>query len=100
MEKIKSFKKMRGVDVGYHSSIIEPLNSMGRKGKAGIDKTFTLEQIFALAYEVKANIIIKAGANAKWYLKKFDIKTIDKEIEKQKWRDTSRYTMWIIQWDE
>ena len=49
----------------------------------------------------KPNIIVKAGPRAKWYLKKFDKKLIEKEIEKQKsWRDVSRCTTWIIDWDK
>ena len=45
------------------------------------------------------NIIIKAGPNAKWYMKKVHVDEIDNEIEKQKWRNTSRCTMFIIDWD-
>ena len=99
MEHVVSLKKYCGVDVGYHSSNLEPLNSKGRVGKSGIDKTYTLEQVIQLAYEVEANIIVKGGPNAKWYLKRFLLEDIDNEIKKQKWRDTSRATMWVIDWD-
>jgi hypothetical protein len=47
----------------------------------------------------KPNIIIKAGKNAKWYMKKCPVNKIDEAIEKQKWRDISRFTMYIIDWD-
>ena len=100
MENVKNMKKMIGVDVGYHESNMEPLNSVGRLGKNGIDKTFTLQQVIVLAHQVNANIIIKAGKNAKWYIKRFNIDDIQYEIEKQQWRDTSRATMWIIEWDK
>ena len=67
--------------------------------KRGINKNYRLEEVLELAHEIGANIIIKAGQNAKWYLKKFDREIIDQEIEKQNWRDTSRATMWIIEWE-
>ena len=47
----------------------------------------------------KPNVIIKAGKNAKWYIKKIPPNEIDNAIEKQKWRDTSRCIMYIIVWD-
>ena len=99
MENIKFMEKRLSVDVGYHHSNLDPLNNVGRVGKNGIDKNYTLEQMINLAYGIKANIIVKAGKNAKWYLKRFDIKNIENEIQKQSWRDTSRCTMWIIHWD-
>ena len=99
MEHIRYMQRRDGVDVGWHNTNLEPLNGVGRVGKAGIDKTYTLEQVFHLAYEIKANVIIKAGKNAKWYLKRFPINEIEDEIRKQQnWRDTSRSTMWIIDW--
>ena len=98
MEYAKSINKLKGCDVGYNDDL-EPLGGVGRVGKSGIDKTFSLEQVSILAYEINANIIIKAGKNAKWYLKKYNPNNIEAAIEKQKWRDTSRVTMWIIEWD-
>ena len=50
--------------------------------------------------ENKPNIIIKAGPNAKWYLKRFPINLLEIEINKQKWRDTTRCVMYIIECDE
>ncbi len=99
MEYCKSIEKFNGVDIGYHESNLEPLNGKGRVGASGIDKTFTLYQLIELAYEIKANIIIKGGPNAKWYLKYFPKDQIQIKINKQKWRDTSRATMWVIEWD-
>ena len=55
-----------------------------------------------IAYKLDArpNIIIKAGINAKWYLKYFPKEKIQIEVDKQKkFRDISRCTMWIIEWD-
>jgi hypothetical protein len=101
MEHIKMMQKRVGVDIGYHGSDIYPKNCEFRVGKGGLDKTLTLGQIIEIAYQMedKPNIIIKAGPNAKWYLKRFPKDIIDDEIEKQKWRDVSRFTMYIIDWD-
>ena len=107
MDHIRYFEKRRGVDVGYTESNLHPANGEGRVGKAGIDKNYTLIQMIDLAYRMgeRPNIIIKSGPNAKWYLKKFDPEIIDSakwylEIEKQnRWRDISRCTMYIINWE-
>jgi hypothetical protein len=111
MEHIKSIERRTGVDVGYHSSNIHPIDRDGCVGpidyseafvgKYGINKTYTFEKVLELAYKMdnKPNIIIKAGENAKWYLKHFQRDKIEDEIEKQKWRDTKRYTMYIIDWE-
>ena len=65
-----------------------------------MDKSYTLDMVLKLAYKMdnKQNIIIKAGQNAKWYMKKVKvpINKIGKAIETQNWRDTSRC---IITWD-
>ena len=100
MEHIKTLEKRHGVDVGYHESNLEPLNGVGRVGKSGIDKNFSLAQVIHLAWEVRANIIIKSGPNAKWYIKRTNLDTLEEGIQKQVWRDTSRTSMWIIRWDE
>jgi hypothetical protein len=47
----------------------------------------------------KPNIIIKAGKNAKWYLKRLNNDLIDDAIINQQWRDTSRCVMYIIDWN-
>jgi len=102
MEHFKNIQKRKGVDAGYHESPIHPVNGVGRVGKGGMDKHLTLVQMIEIAYnmEQKPNILIKAGPNSKWYIKKFDPSVLDNEIEKQKsWRDVSRYTMYIIDWD-
>jgi len=98
MQHFVSIHKRNRADVGFIGADIDPLNNKGKVGKRGIDKNFTLEKLIELAYEVDANIIIKSGPNAKWYLKKFPIHDIENEISKQSWRDTSRTTMWIIEW--
>jgi hypothetical protein len=101
MEHIKSMQTRTGVDIGYHKDNMIPNDSEGVVGKSGIDKTFTLERVIELArkMEVRPNIIVKPGPNAKWYLKRFSPDTIEAEIEKQNWRDTSRCTLYIIEWD-
>ncbi len=95
------YEKRQGADIGYHCDNIHPSDGEGCVGKSGIDKTFTLERIIDLAYKMveKPNIIIKAGPNAKWYLKKFPKDLIEMGIQKQNWRDVSRSTMYIIEWD-
>ena len=104
MEYIKKFEKREGVDVYCGNKYnLHPANGEGRVGASGIDKTYTLQQVLALAYQMaveKPNIIIKAGPDAKWYLKRCPTDEIDREIEIQKeWRDVSRCTMYIIEWD-
>ena len=102
MEHVKIIERKQGVDIGYNSSNMHPVDREGCVGVFGIDKTFTFEMVLELAYKMpnKPNIIVKAGPNAKWYLKKFPKDTIEDEINKQAWRDTSRCTMYIIEWDE
>ena len=101
MEHVKKIEQRKGVDVGYNGSNIQPIDREGCVGASGIDKSYTLDMVMDLAYKLdnKPNIIIKAGPNAKWYMKKVHVDEIDNEIEKQKWRDTSRCTMFIIDWD-
>lgn len=101
MEFIKNIERRTGVDVGFHASNINSLNREGCVGVRGIDKSYTLEMVLELAHKLenKPNIIIKGGKNAKWYLKHFEKDKIDREIEKQSWRDTSRCTMYIIDWE-
>ena len=104
MEHMTKYEKRNGVDVYYGDKYsLHPANGEGRVGESGIDKSFTLERVVALAYQMveKPNIIIKAGPNAKWYLKRCPKDEIEREIEKQQaWRDVSRCTMHIIEWDE
>ena len=95
LEQLKYFEIREGVDIGYNNSNIQHpkyLNS-----DKGFDKNLKLEEMLILAKELNANIIIKAGKNAKWYIKKCNKEFIEKEIEKQKWRDTSRYKMYIVE---
>ena len=102
MEHIKRIEKRRGVDVGYQQSNIHPMDREGCVGVSGIDKSYTFEMVLNLAYKMenRPNIIVKAGPNAKWYLKRYPIEVIEEEISKQEWRDTSHCTMYIIEWDE
>ena len=90
MEYIKKLERQDGVDIGFYDEI----------HKYGHDKTLSLEQIVKIAYNMdkKPNIIIKAGKNAKWYLKKCPVNDITNKINKQKWRDTSRCIMYVIEW--
>ena len=97
MENIKKLEKRYGCDVRRLDEV--PKNGIGRIGKSGIDKSYNLEEVMKLAYEIKSNIIVKGGKNAKWYLKNVPKEDIETDIEKKYYRDTSRYTMWIIEWE-
>ncbi len=105
MEHIKRFEKKYGIDVGMNNSV-EPENREGCVGSRGIDKNYTLDMVFKLAYNmnVKPNIVVKSGSNAKWYLKCIDkdlIEDLKKDkVEIPKWRDTSNCILYIIEWDE
>ena len=101
MEHVKFIEIKKGVDVGYHNSNIEPINREGCVGKSGIDKTYTIEMVLELTHKIsdKPNIIIKSGPNAKWYMKRVEKDAIDEKVQKQKWRDTSRNLMYIIDWN-
>jgi len=103
MEHFKNIEKREGCDVGWYGSYgdLHPKDREGCVGASGIDKTYTLDMVIKLAYKMddKPNIIVKAGPNAKWYLKKVPPSKIDEAIEKHKWRDSSRSTMYIITWD-
>jgi hypothetical protein len=98
MEYIKEVRE--GVDAGYgiHCNF-HPANGEGRKGKHGLDPNLTIEEVIGLARKMveKPNIIIKAGKNAKWYLKRYTMEELPGEIQKQEWRDTSNCTMYIIE---
>tara|TARA_Y100001958_G_C20805360_1_gene266825 strand:+ start:267 stop:578 length:312 start_codon:yes stop_codon:yes gene_type:complete len=103
MEYFRYIEKRIGVDIGYNDRNLHPKNREGCVGKSGLDKTLKLQELLEIAYKMenpRPNIIIKAGKNAKWYLKYCDYSKIDLEIEKTKWRDTSRATMFIITWDD
>ena len=102
MELIKSVIKIKGVDIGYHDSVIDPVDREGCVGKHGINKSYSFEEVLKIASKIniKPNIIIKAGKNAKWYLKSCPKHMINENIQKQKWRPgTSRYMMYVIEWD-
>ena len=78
-------------------------NEYPRVGKGGFDKELERDDLIQIAYEMnnpKPNIIIKAGVNAKWYLKYSPIEELDERIEKTKWRTgIKRSTMYIIDWE-
>jgi hypothetical protein len=100
MDHVKIIERRTGVDVGYHSSNMHPVDGEGCVGKRGIDKSLTFEKVLEIAYKMpnRPNVIVKAGPNAKWYLKYFEKELIEDEVNKQSWRDTSRCTMYIIEW--
>jgi len=102
---VTKIERRDGVDVGYHESPLHPADGSKdaekRVGKRGFDKTLTLEDMIGIAsrMEERPNIIVKAGLNAKWYLKRFPKESIDVEIEKQQWRPgVKNCTMWVVEW--
>jgi hypothetical protein len=101
MEHIIKLQRFQGVDIGFGNNI-HPSNGEGCVGKAGINKDYSLSQVIELAHkmEEKPNVIIKGGQNAKWYIKKINPDDIHEAIEKNSWRDVSRCTMYVIEWDE
>ena len=105
MEHFKNIEKRVGCDIFWHDKNLHPNDNTHRVGKSGLDKTLKLSNIIDIAYEMndpQPNIIIKAGQNAKWYLKYCSIDKLEEEIEKANWngkRDNSRVTMYIITWE-
>ena len=101
MEHAIKIEKRVGADVGYHRDVVHPVDGEGRVGRGGFDKMLTFSEMMAIAsrIEPRPNVIVKSGKNGKWYLKSFPRNEIDAEIEKQSWRDTSRCTMWIVDWE-
>ncbi len=108
MEYVKKFNKRDGCDFGYHQDNLHPESGEGRVGKSGIDKTKTLTEVIKLASTMnnpRPNIIVKAGKNAKWYLKYTLLNELEEKIKKAKWNGTrdaklKRCTMYIIEWDQ
>ena len=102
MEHFEQILKKQGCDIGRGNDI-HPEDGRGRVGKSGFDKQLQLNDMIEIAYTIKnprPNIIIKAGQNAKWYLKYCDVSLVDEKIQQTKqWRDTSRATMYVIKWE-
>lgn len=104
MQHIHTIQQYVGCDVGYNDSTIRPTKSVHNVGCSGLNKHLSFEEVLNIAYTIhhpRPNIIVKAGKNAKWYLKYCPEHQIDMEIVKQKkWRDTSRAKMYAITWLE
>jgi hypothetical protein len=81
---------------------LHPADSEGRVGKQGIDANYTLAMVKEIAYRMpeKPNIIIKAGKNAKWYIKKCPNDEIIREIKKMRnsvyGENAQRCTMYVL----
>jgi hypothetical protein len=63
-----------------------------RQGVEGYNKDTVLFKMIEYAHLVDANIIVKAGKNAKWYLKNCLIEELDEKIEHAKCKNGSRIT--------
>jgi len=93
-----------GVDVGYFDSSLSVQNNMTHpdypESKKGYPKDKTLEEMLVLAKDIEANIIIKAGKKAKWYLKHCPRHELDAEIEKRpRWKNSKNATMYIVEFE-
>jgi hypothetical protein len=102
MEHIRKRSIRTGVQIGWGAKYnMHPENGEGCVGKGGIDKSYTLDRVIELAYNMspRPNIIMKAGPNTKWYLKLFQKEEIDGEIEKAAWAKKVSNVMYIIEWD-
>jgi len=105
MDHFALIVKRRGCDVGGKNTNMHPVNGEGCVGVDGIDKTFTLERLIDIAYRTpgKPNIIVKAGPNAKWYLKNIPPHLIEEKIQETKrssWhKDIHNRVMYIIKWE-
>ena len=81
---------------------LHPVDGEGRVGKQGIDANYTLDMVTSIAYRMpeKPNILIKAGENAKWYIKKCPKGEILMEIEKMRnsvyGKNMKRATMYVL----
>ena len=78
-------------------------NVYPRIGVSGYDKNLKLNDLIEIAYNnfdnPKPNIIVKAGPNAKWYLKYCNYNDLDHEIDKVSFNNKCRCTMYIIKWE-
>ena len=82
MEFYKKCEQRVGCDISSSHDIKNYECIDGSKGKAGINKNYTLEQVMFIAYNHidKPNIITRKGVNSKWYLKKVPCNLIECEI--------------------
>ena len=99
--KTTTITKYTGVDIGFIASNITSTHD-SRVGKDGFDKNLSLEEVIQIAKDTKSNVIVKAGKNAKWYLKRIpdsdasNTQYLKELFESQSWRDTSRCTTYIL----
>jgi len=106
MEHVEKYETRFGANL-KHGRDLHPADREGCVGNVGIDKTYTLEMVIGIAFKMprKPNILIKAGENAKWYIKECHPNDIDFEIEKARLaprggKSVHRCTMYIITWKE
>jgi hypothetical protein len=68
-------------------------------GKGGFDKTLTIEEVIhEIAIPNGANVIVKGGKNAKWYVKNIPTELLDSSVRsKDKFYDVKKnYTSYVI----
>ena len=97
----KYFEIKEGCDVGFNDNIPHPDYPFTSK-TVGYPKNLTLNKMLKLAKDVNANILIKAGKNAKWYIKRYAKEEITERIQKQNtWREgrVKRCTMYYFEWE-
>ena len=105
MDHFTMIEKRNGCDVKKGCDL-HPEDGRGRVGKSGFDKKLKLNDLLDIAYSMnnpRPNIIIKAGKNAKWYLKFCMVDKIEEKIEENRKHSTAfgpnRCTMYIVKWD-
>ena len=101
-ELLTKMVRREGSDLGH---LIYPADGSKdaekRDGARGFLKTLTLGEMIGIAsrMEERPNIIVKAGLNAKWYLKSFPKERIDEEFENNRTREgVKNCTLWVWEW--
>ena len=104
MNNLKNVRIHHGADV-YHRNNkynLHPENGESCVGKYGIDRSLTFEQVLDLCrrHSLKPDTITKAGAKAKWYLKRCAKGYIEGEIKKSRAGSdcVRRYTLYELDW--
>jgi len=107
MELCQNIAQLKGVDIGPIGSSLQPKKNREHCVGTGFDPKLKPHDLIKIAYEedgnnIRPNIIVRGGQEdrAQWYLKYFAEETIDREIEKTRFRHTPHHVMFIITWND